>query len=59
MTAQSWSPTGCQRGLHNPGAQQAVREDCTIPRGKAGFPLEIYNFQGEAAQPVVGPSLGE
>jgi len=45
--------------LHNIGAQQAARQDCTISRGKAGFPLEMYNFLGEATQPTVGPSLSE
>jgi len=50
---------GWLAGLYNHGAQQVVREDCAIPWGKAVFPPEMCNFQGEAAQPVVEPSLGE
>ena len=46
-------------GLCNPGDQQVVREDCAIPGGKAGFPLGMHNFQGEATRPVAGPSLGK
>jgi len=39
---------GWLAGLHNLGAQQDVREDYTISRGKASFPPEMHNFQGEA-----------
>lgn len=45
--------------MRNLGAQLAAIQDCIISRGKAGFPLEMLNFIGEATQPTIGPSPSE
>ena len=42
--------------MRNFEAQRAASQDCGFSRGKAGFPLELPNLLGEAAQPIAGPS---